>query len=221
MYVHGGGLVYYSPQVFAPFLAQLAEKTGQTVFALDYCKAPEARPALALDQLTDTLRVLLAAYRDMHFTMAGDSVGGLLATQLCHALQEARMDALQLIYPVTHLSVAQEDPHGTGHFLDTDMMNWFYGFIRPLCQAQPAPLALSDKAIEALPPTTIHVACCDILAPQARAFADRLASLDRLEGCIAHDGMPHDFCLYAGSSLAAAQALTRIADNISPALTDA
>jgi acetyl esterase/lipase len=221
IYLHGGGLVFYTPQVFAPFLGQLADQTGLTVLALDYDKAPGTPGPAILHQLEHRLRDQLARHPDWDFTLMGDSVGGLLAVQLAARMQSPQITALQLIYPVTDLQVAANDPHGQGHFLDSDMMEWFYGFIRPLCAGQPVPCQMWSTQLRALPPVGLHVAGADILAPQARRFGAALHRAGRLMQLEDHEDLPHDFCLYSGSSDAAARAVTSIARSLDRALTDA
>src|SRR2546423_3225731 len=41
LYIHGGGMVYYSTAVFRPFLRALAGALRSPVEAFDYLKAPE------------------------------------------------------------------------------------------------------------------------------------------------------------------------------------
>ncbi|WP_136444094.1 alpha/beta hydrolase fold domain-containing protein [Pacificoceanicola onchidii] len=191
VYIHGGGLVYYDTEVFTPFLAQIAAQTGRTVLALDYPKAPETKAPLIRAHLEATLRQITA--RHPRITLMGDSVGGLLAAQLAHM---PGVTDLHMLYPVTDLATDPADPYGTGHFLDTSMMDWFYTFITPLGAA---PLTL--------PRTSVHIAEADILAPQARAFA-----LKSNAKVTEHPGLPHDFCLFSGASNAAATAVSQIAD---------
>lgn len=193
VYIHGGGLVYYDTEVFTPFLSQLAAQTGRSVLALDYPKAPETKAPLIRTYLEATLRQITA--RHPRITLMGDSVGGLLAAQLAHM---PGVTDLHMLYPVTDLATDPTDPHGTGHFLDTQMMDWFYEFITPL-----------GAAPVSLPRTTVHIAGADILAPQARAFAKNVKA-DLIE----HPGLPHDFCLFSGASEAAAKAVSQIADGL-------
>ncbi|CCJ86993.1 hypothetical protein BN133_3370 [Cronobacter dublinensis 582] len=50
-YLHGGGLVYYSTAVFAPFLSALCQQTGREIYAFDYPKAPETPMQDCVDAL--------------------------------------------------------------------------------------------------------------------------------------------------------------------------
>ncbi|MFW2544886.1 alpha/beta hydrolase fold domain-containing protein [Primorskyibacter sp. 2E107] len=194
IYIHGGGLVYYDTEVFSALLGQIAAQTGFEVLALDYPKAPETPAQQILAHLGLSLQTLLAADPAARIILAGDSVGGLLAAHLARIFG-SRIDALHLLYPVTALATDPGDPHGSGHFLDTDMMDWFYGFIAPL-----------GAAPMYLPETIVHIAQADILAPQARHYA-QMAKAE----VIVHPGLPHDFALFSGSSEVAATAVAQIA----------
>lgn len=193
VYIHGGGLVYYDTAVFTPFLAQLAAQTGRMVLALDYPKAPETPALKVRASLETTLSQITALHPRV--SLMGDSVGGLLAAQLAHAPGVAD---LHMLYPVTSLGVDPADPYGTGHFLDAEMMDWFYDFIKPL-----------GAAPVSLPPTTVHIAECDILASQARVFAEKTKA--RL---CEYPGLPHDFCLFSGASETASEAVRQIAEGL-------
>jgi acetyl esterase len=193
VYIHGGGLVYYDTEVFTPFLAQIADRTGRAVYALDYPKAPETPAPRILAHLKASVRRIAGDHP--RISLMGDSVGALLAA---HLANEPQVADLHMIYPVTDLSTDAEDPHGIDHFLDTALMDWFYGFISPI-----------GAAPTALPKTTVHIAENDILAPQARSFAAK-AKTEVHE----YPGLPHDFCLFSGTSNAAAEAVRQIASGL-------
>jgi acetyl esterase/lipase len=202
IYIHGGGLVYYDTSVFTPFLAQLSHQLGIRVVALDYPKAPEVSVTDIFATLLDQVQGVIAANPNCDVILAGDSVGGLLAMQLAQTLQAPRIKNLHLIYPVTDNRIATDCPFGTGHFLDSSMMDWFYTFIEPLFDG--------ETTTHHLPPTTVHIAQNDILAAQGQAFANFLKSKNRLKDCHVYAGLPHDFCLFAGASDAAKSAVRQI-----------
>ena len=211
VFIHGGGLVYYDSAVFTPFLAGLSARLGRVIIAPDYPKAPETPAPQIASHLRSTLARLRAARPGWRFQLAGDSVGGLLALQMAldWAAEGAGAEALHLIYPVAGRSTDPADPHGQGHFLDTTMMDWFQGFIAPLIP-DAAPVDLPCARLSALPPSTVHLAECDILAPAASRLADRLAQAGRLRAAVTHHGLPHDFCLFEGASPGARAAVGRI-----------
>ena len=208
VYIHGGGLVYHDTQSFAPFLAGLADQAGCAVAALDYPKAPETDPLTIRAALARDVALLRRQYAGRRIALAGDSVGGLLALLFAEGWSGAPLAALHLIYPVADLVLEDGAPYGTGHFLDAEMMAWFYSFIRPLVADRPA--ALPEFNLP-LPPVTIHIAECDILAAGAGRLADGLRRGGQQVTEVLHRDLPHDFCLFQGASPAAREAVARIA----------
>lgn len=211
IYIHGGGLVYYDTTVFTPFLAQLSVTIGTKITALDYPKAPETHAITVFETLVAQTHQILADSPKHRFTLAGDSVGGLLALQLCQTLKSPQVTNLHLIYPVVDRTIDPACPFGTDHFLDTGMMSWFYKLIAPLFEQNGCPCDMAQSALSHLPPTTLHVAEADILAAQGHRFADRLRDAGRLRQLQIHKGLPHDFCLYGKSSAAAGTGIATIA----------
>lgn len=206
IYIHGGGLVYYDTAVFTPFLAQLSQQIGIKIAAVDYPKAPETP---AQDILASIKKNVLAILRDnpnCEITLAGDSVGGLLAMRIAQSLRKGQFKDLHLIYPVTDPEIDPECRFGTGHFLDSQMMDWFYTFIDPLFDV--------ETPIAQLPQTTVHIAETDILAHQGQAFANELKLNGRLKACHTYSGLPHDFCLFAGAIQAARSAIQQIGQSM-------
>lgn len=214
IYIHGGGLVYYDTAVFTPFLTQLSAALGVKIIALDYPKAPETDAQDIFSTLADRVRQILADTPNTRFSIAGDSVGGLLALKLCQTLTSVQFENLHLIYPVVDRTTAPNSPFGREHFLDTSMMTWFYKLIDPLFEQFGSPCEMSPKDLCALPPTTLHIAEADILAAQGQSFGAILSKANRLQNYETHVGLPHDFCLYAGSSDAAKSAIQLIAENM-------
>lgn len=214
IYVHGGGLVYYDTDVFAPFLGQLAERLNRKVIAFDYKKAPETPALTAFSDLLDRVKAVLKAHPETQISIAGDSVGGLLALYLCQAMPKTTFSSLNLIYPVVDRKITANDPHAKGQFLDETMMNWFYVFIEPLFANHGVPVRFTDDQLGQLPKTTVHIAGCDILAPQAQAFAAKLIKNDAVHQSISHPTLPHDFYLYSGASICARSAISQLVERM-------
>jgi acetyl esterase len=220
-YIHGGGLVYYDSRVFLPFLATLAHDADLRIVAFDYPKAPETETPAILAALDDALQAALQstlqARRDGDILIAGDSVGGLLALVFALGPLKGRFGEVHLIYPVAGAPAHYPSRHAQGHFLDESLMLWFRGFIAPLFdKLGGAPVDLPTETLRRLPPVTIHVAECDILAEEGLALAARCREAGVLRHLASHAGLPHDFCLYGKAVPAAAEGIARITEALKP-----
>ena len=92
VYLHGGGYVGTSPNMYAFFTARLAAITQCEVFVADYRLAPEFPFPAGLDDAIAVVEALLEDGRDPStLFLAGDSGGGGLA---CSAVYHARAEHL-------------------------------------------------------------------------------------------------------------------------------
>ncbi|CCJ86994.1 alpha/beta hydrolase fold domain-containing protein [Cronobacter dublinensis] len=211
-YLHGGGLVYYSTAVFAPFLSALCQQTGREIYAFDYPKAPETPMQDCVDALERQLAEWITPARPP--ALVGDSVGGLLALWFASGPFAGAFSSLHLIYPVLarHHDFASFDAFGQGYLLDAQTMRGFARHWLPWCDAQRFDPLDTGFAWRALPPCTVHTAGYDVLKDEGLAFVAKA----REQGCSLthyhHPAMPHDFCLYAGKLPSAQRAVDVIAD---------
>lgn len=89
-YLHGGGYVACSPEVYRPFTAELSKQSKARVFALDYRLAPEHRFPAPIEDATKAYRWLLAQGIAPHrIIIGGDSAGGGLTVATLIALRAA------------------------------------------------------------------------------------------------------------------------------------
>lgn len=89
-YLHGGGYVACSPELYRPFTAELAKQSKARVFALDYRLAPEHRFPAPIEDATHAYRWLLAQGIAPHrIIIGGDSAGGGLTIATLVALRDA------------------------------------------------------------------------------------------------------------------------------------
>jgi acetyl esterase/lipase len=89
MYLHGGGYIGTSPNMYAFFTAALCEETSCEIFVADYRLAPEFPYPVPLEDAMAVLRALVATEGRNPDTLfvAGDSGGGGLASSLVLALE--------------------------------------------------------------------------------------------------------------------------------------
>jgi len=138
LYLHGGGYVLGDLDSHDGLCRSLACESGWAVVAADYRKAPEHRFPTALEDAVDAVAWLAAAgpalgLDTQRFAVAGDSVGGSMATVLASLAAQgdlALRPCLQVLaYPVT--DAAEPYPsHGRlaeGYLLESATLDWFYG----------------------------------------------------------------------------------------------
>lgn len=141
IYIHGGGFVLGTMDMYESFIRQVVKNTRMTVFSMDYRLAPEHAFPAALDDCEHmVLEVLRRAYDKYginrnRIALMGDSAGGGLIASLSYRLRYRR-DIIQpkvqiLIYPLVQV-----------HNLRTPSYEYFYrvmagtGFIEPRLIAQ-------------------------------------------------------------------------------------
>lgn len=210
-YLHGGGLVYYSTEVFSAFLSALAHLSGREIRAFDYPKAPETPMAEIIGHLEQLISAELNRV-DAAPCLMGDSVGGLLSLWFAGFAFSEAFSRVHLLYPVlaTHHDFDSFQRYGEGYLLDAAILRWFAEHWLPWCrQQQFNPLA--PAVFDRLPPVVLHTAGYDVLADEGQAFA----ALARQAGAplqhYHHPALPHDFCLYAGKLASSREAVEQIA----------
>jgi acetyl esterase len=214
LYIHGGGMVYYSTAVFRPFLRALAGALRWPVEAFDYLKAPEHTVDASVERLAAHISASCDASAGRPLVIAGDSVGGLLALYVSLRVLPRVFSRAVLIYPVLDLATERESyrAFADGYFLDRDAMRRFKSLLTPCFGARGFdPFALSDGDLAALPDCSLVTAGCDVLRDEGFAWSEHLA--DRgVRLCHRHfPELPHDFCLYAGKLESARRAVAEIA----------
>jgi acetyl esterase/lipase len=89
-YLHGGGYVACSPEIYRPFTAELSKQARARVFALDYRLAPEHRFPAPVEDATTAYRWLLdQGISPQQIIIGGDSAGGGLTVATLVALRDA------------------------------------------------------------------------------------------------------------------------------------
>ncbi|MFJ3905042.1 alpha/beta hydrolase fold domain-containing protein [Streptomyces sp. NPDC090025] len=222
MYVHGGGMVYYSTAVFEPFLRTLATELRSPIEAFDYLKAPEHPVEESLEELAGRITERVAALPDRRpLVLAGDSVGGLISLHLALRVLPGVFDRLVLIYPVLDLDASREAAsyrtYGEGHFLDAHHMRQFRSLLQPYFAARDFDaMTLSPADLDRLPGCSVVTAGCDVLRDEGLAWAERTAARSPGLRHLHFPDLPHDFCLYAGRLDSARHAVARLARTAFP-----
>lgn len=184
VYLHGGGHMAGSVDVYDPICRRLAAGAGCLVVSVEYRLAPEHPYPKGLD---DCARVL-ARLRDWlaarghalpgGLAVAGDSGGGALTATLCALAAhqpELKIARQVLIYPSLDYTLAQPSvaQNGGGYLLEASRIRWYFDnyFQYGENRAAASPLCMPT---DGLPPTLLVTAGFCPLRDEGYAYAARL-----------------------------------------------
>ena len=205
LFVHGGGWIWGSTDVFDPLLRRAVAALGAVVVSVDYRLAPQHRFPAALEDCA----AALAWVRDQadalkvdatRVAVMGDSAGGNLAAAL--ALQDRDAGAAPplvaqvLVYPMTDLALSDSwvrDYQGLG--LTSEDCRQLVELYLTEDAERYDPLASPQHAdtFAHLPPALVLTAALDPLREQGRNYASALADAGVSSRWVDFPGMPHGF----------------------------
>lgn len=136
LFIHGGGHMCGSINVYDPICRKLASYSHCTVVSIDYRLAPEhPYPAglqdskTSLDNLYPTLNRLGIRYQP-RLILAGDSAGGAMAATLVQHRNsnQPSIDKLILIYPSLDYTctAGSMTENGIGYLLEATKIEWYF-----------------------------------------------------------------------------------------------
>src|SRR5712692_3028856 len=217
LFLHGGGYVSGSPELYRHITWRIAAATRARLVAIDYRLAPEHPFPAALDDAFAAWRALLAEGADpRRAALMGDSAGGGLALALSLRLRDeggAMPASLVALSPWTDLALSGEalcrsaaaDPM-QGAAIAARFAGCYLAGADPH-HPYASPL-YGDPA--GLPPTLIQVGSDEILRDDAVRMAERM----RVAGCeVALEiwpRMPHVWHVFAPMIPEALRAIARI-----------
>ena len=208
LYVHGAGWVLGSAHTHDKLVRELAVRTNSIVFVPEYDRSPEAKYPVAIEQSYATLLKLVADANDQYdtsrLTVAGDSVGGNMATVLTFLAKDRKGPKISqqlLYYPVTNhgFDTKSYDQFATDYFLAKEGMKWFWDNYLPEGQDSTiktiSPLQATKQDLEGLPAAMILNGEADVLRDEGEEYARHLrdAGVDVTQ--IRFQGMIHDFVM--------------------------
>ncbi|MBN6772486.1 alpha/beta hydrolase [Pseudomonas granadensis] len=204
LYFHGGGYVVGSLDSHDSLCRALAAMADCVVLSVAYRLAPEFRFPTAADDARDAWDWLVAGAADLgvdasRLAVAGDSVGGSLATvlaaQLAGAVVRPRLQVL--IYPVTDASrsTSSIERFAEGHLLEKASLEWFYGHYQRESgdRLDPRFSPLLGEASADVAPVLLVLAECDPLHDEGVAYACHLQAAGVAVELKVYAGMTHDF----------------------------
>lgn len=210
-YIHGAGWVFGSFHTHEKLVRELAARTNSVVVFPEYSRSPEVRYPVAVEQcyhllcrLPELLKNVRCEARLDTLTVAGDSVGGNMATVLaCMAQQKngPKLHKQLLYYPVTNadFNTPSYRMFAVDYYLYRAGMMWFWNQYAPDSrqrrQIMASPLLAPLNQLQEMPPTMIINGEADVLRDEGEAYARklRLAGVDVTS--IRFGGIIHDFVM--------------------------
>lgn len=216
LWLHGGGFVFGDVQSYDVLCRALANRTGSTVFSLEYRLAPEFPFPAACEDVEDTWRWLFRNGEALNvatnmLSIGGDSAGGTLAIATALSLPNLRPRVLGVAYPGTASNFDTESHRlfFDGPLLTRRTIEWCYrhyrGSLADTADPRVAPLRAPEVA--QLPPTVVLLAGCDPLHDEGIALTSRLREAGVPVRLLDYPAMPHGFLSYGGMIPAAHDAL--------------
>ena len=191
VYYHGGGWVVGNIDDYDLVGRHLAEKCNAIVVMVDYRKSPEHKYPVPMQDCYAALNWVEANRKKigadkLPLIVAGDSAGGNLSAVMAQktvAENGPKIDLQVLVYPVTDGRMQSESftAEDKQLFLNAELMAHFWAQYCDAAQrenADASPLLVDDFSTVA--PAIVLTAEFDILVDEGKAYADKLAAVDKL-----------------------------------------
>ena len=206
VFIHGGGHLSGSVEVYDPVARHLAMATGNIVVSVDYRLAPENPYPAGLSDAKAVIENVWSLLESQHFpytrqlTLIGDSGGGAFSATLAAYFsreQPGFIHRLVLIYPSLDytLNWPSVQENGTGKLLDESKIRWYFQqyFRNEEDRKQTSPLYLPLS--QDFPPTLVVSGGLDPLRDENFAFVARLQA-ERIPVQHVHfPGMTHAYLM--------------------------
>jgi len=170
VYLHGGGHMAGSIEVYDPICRKLTLATGRVVVSVDYRLAPEHPYPAGLDDAEATLRQVfgLLKARGISFqrrlALGGDSGGGAMSATLAHRLQDD---------PEVDIEQQLLEENGRGYLLHSDKIRWYFDQYLQRGEDREAVSPLHMEFTSGLPETMLVTAGYDPLRDEGLAYLER------------------------------------------------
>ena len=216
LYIHGGGFVMGSLQMYQHLVALLGQAAGMRGLFVDYRLAPEHPYPAALDDAYTAYRALLDDPQAGPVALAGDSAGGNLVLALLLRLKDEGVPlpfttvALCPVVDMAFNNASLETNAKTEHLLDPDWgKRSIDGYVNGQDVTNPY-LSPIHGDFSGVPPVLVHYDDCEALADDGRLIAERLQEQGvALTTEIAH-GCTHVWHLGVGRTPEADASVARI-----------
>lgn len=206
VFIHGGGHLSGSVEVYDPVARHLAMATGNIVVSVDYRLAPENPYPAGLSDAKAVIENVWSLLESQHIpytrqlTLIGDSGGGAFSTTLAAYFsreQPGFIHRLVLIYPSLDytLNWPSVQENGTGKLLDESKIRWYFQqyFRNEEDRKQTSPLYLPLS--QDFPPTLVFSGGLDPLRDENFAFVARLQAEGIPVQHVHFPGMTHAYLM--------------------------
>ncbi|MCL2034840.1 MAG: alpha/beta hydrolase [Oscillospiraceae bacterium] len=211
LYIHGAGWVFGNFHTHEKLVRELAARTNSVVLFPEYSLSPEVKYPVALEQCYGVLSNLPAVIQQFGLearldtlTVAGDSVGGNMATALTILSKYRngpRIHKQLLFYPVTNAYFDTESyrEFAEGYYLYRDGMKWFWDQYTTLetdrNQITASPLRATAEQLRGLPPALVITDEADVLRDEGEAYAKKLLEAGVDTTAVRVLSIVHDFVM--------------------------
>jgi acetyl esterase/lipase len=209
LYVHGGGMILGSVDVFDEILRRYVSASGVPLLAVNYRLPPEHPYPTPVEDCYAALQWLAERAPELgvnprRMAIMGDSAGGGLAAATALLARDRGGPALAaqiLVYPMLDDRNTKPDPEMAPFVTwnwDDNAMGWGALLGERAGKAGVSPHAAPARAadVSGLPPTYLEVGQLDIFRDEGVAYAQRLQAHVPTELHV-HPGVPHGFELCA------------------------
>ena len=217
VFIHGGGHLSGSVEVYDPVARHLAMATGNIVVSVDYRLAPENPYPAGLSDAKAVIENVWSLLESQHIpytrqlTLIGDSGGGAFSTTLAAYFsreQPGFIHRLVLIYPSLDytLNWPSVQENGIGKLLDESKIRWYFQqyFRNEEDRKQTSPLYLPLS--KDFPPTLVVSGGLDPLRDENFAFVARLQAEGIPVQHVHFPGMTHAYLMLEDKVLQEAKA---------------
>ena len=180
LFIHGGGFVIDSVDVYDDMVSYFAGHLGASIFSLDYSLSPEHKYPVAVTQAEIAFQWVRENKADK-ISVCGDSAGAYIGACLTHILADkgaVKPHSQLLIYPTCGPNCGFEsmDLFADGFYLLKKDFKWFWGhFINDKDSRHDGYMNLLDGSYRKnLPKTIIVTAGFDPLVDEGKQYADML-----------------------------------------------
>ena len=186
VFLHGGGWVLCSIDIYDGVARQLAKRSGLRLVSVDYALAPEHPFPVPLDDCVAAVRWVIEngaqefGIDPERIAIAGDSAGANLALATCLKLRQTGAIPLRGAALMYGCYSADTDTlscraYGSGAYLVSKAeMNWYWRNYAQTEEARRDPLAAPLLAdLKGLPPLYIAAGECDLLRDDSERLAAR------------------------------------------------
>lgn len=206
VFIHGGGHLSGSVEVYDPVARHLAMATGNIVVSVDYRRAPENPYPAGLSDAKAVIENIWSLLDSQHIpyarqlTLIGDSGGGAFSATLAAYFsreQPGFIHRLVLIYPSLDytLNWPSVQENGTGKLLDESKIRWYFQqyFRNGEDRKQTSPLYLPLN--QDFPSTLVFSGGLDPLRDEDFAFVARLQTAGIPVKHVHFPGMTHAYLM--------------------------